>query len=488
MRNFIGLLFVFVFSSALCQEHRLRAYLDTKQFYSPETGNYYEIYIQFSGNTITYEQKGNGLIGKVSVEIIINNEKDTLISDNYLLESPLMKDSIIEDFYDLRRYVLTQGNYNLSIRIVDELCKNEDASSVGTNIISANTSITVKDFAKNICISDIEIAEFAFASDKNNSFCKSGYHIIPRIISYYPKQLNKIPLYLEIYNTHLFSDSIYVLKQTLWNNKNEKEIESFTSYSRIKANPVIPSFKIVDISELPTGEYLLKYELMNRNEEILSSKSYKFDRANENNQTVDKSQVIIDPAFQESISNDSVSFYLESLIPISGPKEVKNIIKTLKTSNINSQRKHLQAFWIKTSPSNTYEQWIKYKHQVQYVEKIYANNFQEGFETDRGIVYLKYGAPTNIISKETSPSEYPYEIWQYNKIKRFSNKRFVFYNPDLVNRAYRLLHSDMIGELKNPAWRQILSKRNTINGTVDDPNKYLQDHFGGSSEDLYRQY
>ncbi len=93
-----------------------------------------------------------------------------------------------------------------------------------------------------------------------------------------------------------------------------------------------------------------------------------------------------------------------------------------------------------------------------------------------------------MINKETSPSEYPYEIWTYNKIGVFSNRRFVFYNPDLVNRAYRLLHSDMVGELKNPSWPQILSKRNTVNGNVDNPNANNVDHWGGNSNDYFRQY
>ena len=120
------------------------------------------------------------------------------------------------------------------------------------------------------------------------------------------------------------------------------------------------------------------------------------------------------------------------------------------------------------------------------VERLYANNFQEGFETDRGRVYLQYGAPANIVRKEYSPTEYPYEIWRYNKIGAFSNKRFVFYNPDLVNKAYRLLHSDMVGELKNPSWPRELSKRSTPNGNVDDPNSGVQDHWGGNSQDLFR--
>jgi hypothetical protein len=90
--------------------------------------------------------------------------------------------------------------------------------------------------------------------------------------------------------------------------------------------------------------------------------------------------------------------------------------------------------------------------------------------------------------KENSPSEYPYEIWQYNKIQAFSNKRFIFYNPDLVNNTYRLLHSDMIGELKNPGWSNALSKRNTTNGNIDDPNQNNEKHYGGNSNDLFRQY
>ena len=484
--RFYFILFSLLFLNASFSQKKLRAYLDTKQFYSPEIGNYFETYIQFSAESVSYIGTDNGLIGKLGIDIIVSNEKDTLISDKYLLESPVMIDSIVEDFYDLRRYVLKPGDYNFSIQITDVLLK--DDSSNQAKGIASSFPISVDDFSNKICFSGLEIAEYAFASKENNSFCKSGYHIIPRIISYYPKQLNRIPLYFEVYNTDKGNDSVYVIKQSLWDKSENNELEEHTIYSKIKTNAVIPTFKIVDISEIPTGKYLLKYELINRQQEIIAIQSYAFDRANDQNQLVDKSKIIIDPAFQKSISEDSVSYFLESLIPIADQKEVKNIIKSIKTENTDLQRKYLQAFWTETAPNNTYEAWIKYKHQVQFVEKIYANNFQEGFETDRGVVYLKYGSPTNIINRENSPSEYPYEIWQYNKIKRFSNKRFVFYNPDLVNRAYRLLHSDMIGELKNPQWRQILSKRNTSNGNVDDPNRFLQDHFGGNSDDLFRQY
>ena len=216
--------------------------------------------------------------------------------------------------------------------------------------------------------------------------------------------------------------------------------------------------------------------------------SYIFERSNEFTDSIHMDDLVLDPAFQASITEDSVSFYLESLLPISKPAEIKNIILSLKEKNSAQMRKHIQAYWKKVSPAQSYDAWLKYKGQVQLIEKLYSSNFQNGYETDRGRVYLKYGAPSTINARETSPSEYPYEIWVYDKIGVFSNKRFVFYNPDLVNNAYRLLHSDMLGELKNPAWQQILVKRNTNNGTVDDPNQYNQKAWGSNSYDLFRQY
>jgi GWxTD domain-containing protein len=251
---------------------------------------------------------------------------------------------------------------------------------------------------------------------------------------------------------------------------------------------VLPILRNVDISKVPTGKFALSYVLLSRNMTELTAQSYLFERSNDIEVSWNLETMVTDPAFQASITDDSVAYYLESLIPIARPAEIKNIISVLKTKDLEKERKHIQAFWQFTAPGSAYDSWLKYKSQVQMVERNYSNNFQEGFETDRGRVFLKYGAPTNIVAKETSPTEYPYEIWQYNKIGVFSNKRFIFYNPDLVNNAYRLLHSDMIGEQKNPSWQLILSTRNTSNGNVDDPNYYLQDHWGGASNDLFRQY
>lgn len=460
------------------RDHKLRAYLDNKQFYAPGVGNYVEFQLQFVGHSINYTGKDNGLIGDIAIKMIVMKGDDIIQSDAYRLATPFMKDSIVEDFYDIKRFVLKPGEYDFHIELQDLNSEHE--------ALTASQTIVVEDLSNAISISDIEVAEYASAGTEDSPFYRSGYNIIPRLSTFYPEELSTIPAYLEVYNSDKLEDSIFGIKQSIVNAETGEELEAFTRFSTHKTSPVIPVLKPINIETLTTGTYLLTYTIMNRNMIELSSQAYEFERSNDINIADFSDEVILDPNFQESITEDSIGYYLESLIPISRPKEVKNIIRIAKKKDAEAARRHIQVFWAVTKPDNPYEGWIKYKHQVQLVERLFANNFQEGFETDRGRVYLQYGSPTNIVERLNSPSEYPYEIWTFNKIGRFSNKRFVFYNPDLVNNTYRLLHSDMVGELKNPAWPRELAKRNSDNGNVDDPNRGNRDHWGGNSEELFR--
>lgn len=460
-------------------DHRLTAYLQTKQFSAPGIGNYLEIHTQFAGYTVNYLPLDGGLIGELAVNMKIAQFDSVIASDAYRLQSPFMLDSIIDDFYDIKRFALKPGIYQYYLELYDLNSKQDP--------VKAAFDIQVDDFSDALSISDVLIAETAYEGDDQSPFYKSGYTIIPRISTFYPAELTHLPAYFEIYNMNRLEDSEFALKQTLVNAETGQEIDGLTRISKHAADEVVPVFRTIDISKVPTGTYVLTFTLLDRNLNELSAQTYEFERSNDVRTTVNPNELILDPAFQASITEDSVDFYLASLIPISGPNQVKVIIRELRTKDTEKMRRMIQAFWLETAPVNTYEEWMKYKIQVQFVEDLFSNNFQSGFETDRGRVYLQYGAPSRTVAREASPSEYPYEIWEYNKIGVFSNKKFIFYNPDLVNNAYRLLHSDMIGELKNPKWQFDLNRRNSANGNVDDPNQYNPNSWGNNSKELFGQ-
>jgi GWxTD domain-containing protein len=481
-RTFLLLIIVLGMHSLFAQKNAVRAYFNTVQFYDPEIGNYLELHFQFDARSTKFKATKDGLQATVFLSIEIKDSIKTVFSDAYLLNSPLFSDSIVEDFYELRRVPLPPGIHQINLKIADQ--------NTEKSMVQGSQLIEVLDLSKSASISHLEAIEIAVPDTTEGVFQKNGYQMVPKINAYFGTQLSKIPFYYEVYFNSTNKQQRFFLEERVIDTEAQKELYAYhQSYEIKERNPVIPRLKTIDIAPLPSGAYAYEVSLINEKDSVLQTSTYTFERGNFSaDDTLDFHNVVMDPAFQTSISDDSLHFYLGSILPIAKAAENRNIRELLKSKDFGAIRKYLQAFWNQTAPGDAYQAWIKYKQQVLYVQGLYKTNFQHGYETDRGRVYLQYGAPSISNLKEGSPSEYPYEVWFYNKIGKFSNRRFIFYNPDLTNNAFRLLHSDLIGEVKNPGWSQVLSRRNTVNGTVDDPNLFNQRSWGQNSNDLFRQY
>lgn len=475
---------MFFVSDALAQK-QMRAYLNDQQFYSEEYGSYLEVQLKFASPTLNYKSVNNHLVAHLEISHVFRKGEHIEFFDKYTLDSPLFRDSIIEDFYDIQRYPLNPGTYIHEIVLKD---LNSD-----TPELSVEREVSIRSFARELAISSITPAESiqTNTNEELNTFTKMGYDVIPMTSNYYPVQMNWMPYYAEIYNTRaLLDDSVYVVEQKIISNETRFDMDHFSRYFRLKTSEIQPLAKVIDISMLPTGNYTLELNILNRDKEVLASTRFNFDRNNtEEVNSLAIETIVLDPAFAESIPSDSTGYYVAALIPISRPAEVKNIIALLKERNNEKNKKYIQAFWREAKRNGAYEEWMKFKAQVMMVEKLFGTNYQVGFETDRGRVYLQYGQPNQVTEQAMSPSEYPYEIWQYDKIDRFSNRRFVFYNTTNINNDYKLLHSDMVGELQNFRWQYALNKRNTSDKDLDNPSgSDYQQHFGGNSSLYYNSY
>lgn len=470
-------LFLFLLAANALGQTKIKAYLDTKQFYAPQVGHYLEIYIEFAGYTTQYVPCNGGQKATVVVDIAIADSLGLMVfKDLYALDSPISSDSTQNNFLEIIRVPLLKGSYNLAIQL-------EDANRKNSNI-AGSIPFEVTELNRKLNFSSIELVNIAFDSQEESRFTKSNHYIIPLLSNYFNKDMSNLPYYAEIYGAQ---GAIHFERKVI-NAANGQIYPALNLQDTLQPDAVLALLQQIDLTDLTTGTYQLQLYAQDMLTGEQCTQNFDFQRFNDSDIAFDLSSMVLDPAFQTAIHPDSIAYFLESLIPIAKPGEIRSLINILKANDTNQMRQHLQAFWYQTSGAQAYEQWIKYQSQVRSVEKFYANNYMEGFETDRGRVYLKYGQPNTIVFKESSPSEYPYEIWTYDKIGVFSNRRFIFYNPDLVSNNDRLLHSDMVGELRNPAWQQMLNRRNTINGSVDDPNMMNTRHFGGNANDLFRQY
>ncbi len=472
--------FIFFFTFSINSQVRsLKVLTDHHFYYDPLSGEYIELSFQFDSKNIHFIKSKFDYSAKILLKIKISQDTTNFVNTTYLIDSPKFRDSLFEDFVDVRRFILKPGKYLLSFEL-------KDFNSNQLPIIS-NQHILVPDLHSKISISDIQVCETVRESKQENMLTKSGYDLFPRLLNFFSSECKYLPSYLEIYNP--FKDSLLIiLKTSYYSLDTKKELDHLNKSKLLKLGNVTTIIQKNDISDLPTGSYKLVYTVLKDSIELCTS-SYFFDRTNELYDIISTENIILDPVFNSSVSNDSLKYYLLSIIPISNESEIPIITKIVREHDHVKMRSYLQTFWVTSvGRLNASDGWLAYKVQLKLVEKLYKTSIFNGFETDRGRVYLKYGAPSAILIRETSPSEYPYEIWQYDKIKQFSNKRFIFYNPDLVNNHYQLLHSDMQGELKNYRWQQILSKRNSPNQNIDDPNDGNKDHYGGESSDVFKQF
>ncbi len=62
-----------------------------------------------------------------------------------------------------------------------------------------------------------------------------------------------------------------------------------------------------------------------------------------------------------------------------------------------------------------------YRRVDESIKRYSTANEKDGYRTDRGRIYILFGAPT-IINRLLKPNTVPAEIWTYEKLK----KRFTF--------------------------------------------------------------
>jgi GWxTD domain-containing protein len=170
-----------------------------------------------------------------------------------------------------------------------------------------------------------------------------------------------------------------------------------------------------------------------------------------------------DKYFFDTLAEQTVDYSIRSMYPILSSLDVSVLNDLFKEKRMLEKRAFLFTYWSsiadqeKKDARSVFENHYKL---IQSVDKLFYSGFGYGFETDRGVIYLKYGKPNEVIFEDKDNGAFPYEIWKYSKIEKTgqTNVKFLFYNPDLAGSDFRLLHSTAHGERQNKRWEIELYK------------------------------
>ena len=451
-----------------------------KKFLTSDTP-FIETYVEVYANTLEiFSIDSTQLSYGVEITQLVKNLNDEIIDfKKYSIEEKTETNEMLKNILDLQRFSLPNGDYKLEIQVKD--LYNENSIEV------INSDIRIDFSDKDLEISDIELLESYGKTSQTNNTTKSGFSLIPLVSNYYSPEFDKLAYYFEIYNPKFNANESYVLLQNIKIKETGEIAGQFNKLKKINPQQITPLINTFNIGNLPTGNYEIVIQIRNQLNELIAEKKIDFQRTNLNTPIdVDRlNSINIANTFSDELPKDSLIEFINCLAPIASPFELNIINRKLKQMDDTLKRQFIYSFWYNKNNANPRKDWEDYKIQVNRIQKLFGTRIKKGYQTDRGRVYLKYGAPNNLIDRPNEPSSYPYQIWHYYRLGQFNNKRFIFYMPDLVTNDYTILHSDVPGEVKNETWNATLNSRNSTNGNLDDPNAGNRDHWGTNSSILF---
>jgi GWxTD domain-containing protein len=157
-----------------------------------------------------------------------------------------------------------------------------------------------------------------------------------------------------------------------------------------------------------------------------------------------------------------------ALFPIAAASERFVVRDAEAITDLQLLQRFFYIFWYERNASNPEKAWKEYTEKLNYVASKYGTSLRKGYESDRGRVYLAFGAPDKIEFVLREKDARPYEIWFYYATKGRTNVKFLFMQPGMQVNEMILLHSTEKDEMYNPEWRRYLLLNDPTN---DGANK-----------------
>jgi GWxTD domain-containing protein len=467
------------FSFRLCA---IEAVTNHALFFMP-VGNtfkpYIELYWQIAPPSVHFD---SSYTAKIRTDITINNASGILAQDHYILQSnnaANINQALAQNFLEYKKFTASEGNVYISLKLTDLA----DTSNTYTYTDSLWVSMPVdKPFYSNL-----QILDTSYSSTKKSLLTKNGHINIPLCANFIDNSRSTLFYYTELYNTLLVNDATLLQSVYISKKPGGDMIFNLHNVDTIKPHLTHYAASQLKIDVLPSGNYYLNVVLSDGKQNRLAYESVFFQRVNT---TPAKKENRVDTGFEKvtvlNLGETFVSKYtlpqlmaiLKMLKPIGNALENETINNFLQRPEELYMRYFIYNFWNDRNPKNPKSAWEAYTSIVKEANRLFRGSGSPGYETERGIIYLKYGKPAEMITVENENGAVPYQIWAYDKLPKQSNGGMIlFYKPGNMMGEYQILHSTIRGETRNTNWRMSLY---TTGKESSSMNSKAEQYFPGS--------
>lgn len=451
-------------------------YFNYNIFNTPSAKPYLETSLTISGSSVRFVPVAGGRQASVNIAWRILKNGEVVKSSAYNLMSPMVTDTLqYPSFIDNQRFALPNGTYQLELTVFDNALPDQKTNHQQKIVIDLPRDARIRS-------SEIQALESYARAGTQGPLTKNGYDLVPYNINYYPKAQNALRFYFEAYNIDsvLGKQAKFLYSYYVENSENLRRVPSLNSHQKQSAQRLNALLAQFDIRSLPSGNYNLVVEVRDSANKVQAQKKWFFQRQSDAPQLpdefADKSIRSIEDFFNSFQSADTIRQFVECLWPRSTSREREWQQTQIATKDPNLMRSYAVEYWKKEAGDslNPLKIWLDYYKNVQEANALLKCGKQKGYYTDRGRVYLQYGKPDQRNQVNSEPNTYPYEIWQYYRVydkatgRFFTNKKFVFVNEAIADNCYKLIHSDVRGEIYDERWRFKLVNRSQQSLNLDD--------------------
>ncbi|HLP18341.1 MAG TPA: GWxTD domain-containing protein [Bacteroidota bacterium] len=441
-------------SSAL-PSSSLKISLDMARFRGDSTSVYLEVYYGFDVSQLKYLADANGYRGDAIVSVMFKHSQTDSIVARQAMRIPFsIGDTTLlnqsRTYSDVLGFFLKPDIYRVYVVLKDANRPDQkDSASFPIDLKMIDQS--------RMALSDPELCTSIVPMDRDttNRFYKNTMEVKPNPSKLFGAHQPVLFYYLETYNLLKNKSAQYYTRATV-SNALGKEVLS-TAKMRPRAYDSNVEVGRMMINALRTGAYTFTYTVMDSADHRTSVSQKKFFVYNPSlppDTLVSASPEDVMSSEYATMTEEELDKEFDQAKYIASKQEIEHY-KSLKGTD--AKRKALFDFWNqRDDDKNTPGNEVKQTHmaRIAYANAQYRMGKKDGWKTDRGRVYIVYGAPDEIERHVNEIDVKPYEVWYYHSIQ--GGVEFIFGDRTGFS-DYILLHSTHRNELHDDNWQRQIS-------------------------------
>jgi GWxTD domain-containing protein len=355
--------------------------------------NRLEVYYKIFNDGLNYVKQGDKFVANYEINVVIIGDKEKQVTGRSVEKTYVL------DTYEKTRletgYLINQinipiapGNYGLVCKLIDH--NSNEVSTIEAKVSSYS-------FKRSGDLADIEFIQEKGELDENSPFTKAGFAALPTVERSLDGELQKLGFYTEVYAAGRSGQTLK-LRYRIENRQREVSADSVLIVKT--ESPLIGVREFVPIVDLSQEEYDLHLTLLS-GDSVLADRTARFRLK----WTISS---LIRNDFEYAVDQ------LRYIIKKEDKKELMNAPDSLRLEAF-------ETFWKKqdqTPMTARNELRDEYYRRIRYANQYYSTVNREGWETDRGMVYIKYGEPDQIERRPFEMGDKPSQIWYYYTQRR----------------------------------------------------------------------